>query len=184
MHANDDSRSNCRDASIATEACGVGDQMARRPPGRIQPQGCPDRSVATATGFTQMLRASSSRAAGCRVQGTSADTLIVRRQRDDVHEPLSAMPNATGHHTGSPILQADKRYWAADHAPAMEERKGGNSQETGPGKRRPDTGMGRAAGLGASGLHGAHPHTIRRSRHVHAPRHAPSRRVSSERGRR
>ena len=94
----------------------LGDQMARRTPGRIQPPGCPVRSVATATGFTQMLRASSSRAAGCCIQGTSADTLIVRRQRDDVREPLSAMPNATGHHTGSPILQADQRYWAADHA--------------------------------------------------------------------
>jgi hypothetical protein len=145
----------------------LGDQMARRTPGRIQPPGCPLRSVAMATGFMQMLRASSNRAAGCCIQGTRADTLIVRRQ-----------PNTTGR-TGSPILQGIGQQIMPSHGG----KRVGNSQENRPGQGSPDTGMGRAAELGASGLHGAHPHTIRRSGHVHAPRHAPSRRVSSERGR-
>ena len=161
----------------------LGDQMARRPPGRIQPQGCPVRSVATATGFTQMLRASSSRAAGCCIQGTSADTLIVRRQRGDVHEHDPPCPTQLGITLDHPSFKLIKDI-GQQIMPSHGGKRGGNSQETGPGKGRPDTGMGRAAGLGASGLHGAHPHTIRRSGHVHAPRHAPSRRVSSERGRR
>lgn len=97
----------------------LGDQMARRTPGRIQPPNCPLRSVATATGFMQMLRASSNRAAGCCIQGTRADTLIVRRQ-----------PNTTGHRTGSPILQGIGQQIMPSHGG----KRVGNSQETGPGR--------------------------------------------------
>ena len=92
----------------------LGDQMARRTPGRIQPQGCPVRSVATATGFMQMLRASSNRAAGCCIQGTRADTLIVRRQQTMFvrHPPCPTQLVITLDHPSFKLI----KYWAADHA--------------------------------------------------------------------
>jgi hypothetical protein len=184
MHGNDDSRSNCHDARIATEACGVGRS---------------DGAQASRTHPTARLPRPSS-GNGHQIHANVASLiepcsgLLHPKARAPIHSSFGASktmfvshyppcPTQLGVTLGHPSFKLIKDM-GQQIMPSHGGKRGGNSQETGPGKGRPGTGMGGAAGLGASGLHGAHPHTIRRSGHVHAPRHAPSRRVSSERGRR